>query len=55
MAGLEDPVWWRKRKWMAVKTTMTKGVIKCRAKKRVRVALSTAKPPHSHSTRDVPT
>lgn len=33
---------------------MTKGKRKCRAKNRFRVALSTAKPPHSHSTKVVP-
>lgn len=33
---------------------MTNGKIKCNAKNRFRVALSTAKPPHNHSTRILP-
>lgn len=33
---------------------MAKGRRKCRAKNRFRVALSTAKPPHNHSTRVAP-
>lgn len=32
-----------------------KGSVKCRVKKRVRVGLSTEKPPHSHSTNVWPT
>ena len=34
---------------------ITNGSIKCSAKKRVRVALSTANPPHTHWTTSVPT
>jgi hypothetical protein len=34
--------------------TITKGRIKCSAKNRLRVGLSTANPPHSHSTNELP-
>jgi hypothetical protein len=34
---------------------MTNGIKKCSAKKRSSVALSTAKPPHTHCTSSVPT
>jgi hypothetical protein len=34
---------------------MTNGIKKCSAKKSVNVALSTAKPPHTHCTSSVPT
>jgi hypothetical protein len=33
---------------------MPKGSMKCSAKNRVKVALSTAKPPHIHSTNVTP-
>lgn len=36
------------------KATITNGRRKCRAKNRLRVALSTAKPPHNHSTSGEP-
>lgn len=52
--GLLDPVWWRNRKCAAVAPTIMNGRMKCRAKNRLRVALSTAKPPQIHSTRVFP-
>lgn len=48
--GFDDPVWCRNSKWMIISARITKGKMKCSAKKRLSVALSTAKPPHSHST-----
>lgn len=36
------------------RATITNGKRKCRAKNRLRVALSTANPPHNHSTRGGP-
>lgn len=53
--GLFDPVSCRKRRWRTVMAAMTKGKRKWKAKNRVRVALSTEKPPQIHSTRVVPT
>lgn len=52
--GLLDPVWWRKRKCMIVRATAANGVTKWMAKNRVSVALSTANPPQTHSTKAVP-
>lgn len=52
--GLLDPVWWRKRRCRMERAASTKGRRKCRAKNRVRVAESTAKPPHNHSTKVFP-
>lgn len=52
--GLFDPVSWRNRRWTIAKAAMMKGRIKWNAKKRVRVALSTEKPPQIHSTKVVP-
>lgn len=49
-----DPDWWRNIKWRATRAVMTNGRIKCRAKNRLRVALSTANPPHIHSTKVFP-
>lgn len=46
--GLLDPVSWRKIRWIKVAAAMTKGKRKWKAKKRVRVALSTEKPPQIH-------
>jgi len=48
--GLFDPVWWRKRRWRITTATKIKGKIKWMEKNRLSVALSTAKPPHIHST-----
>lgn len=50
-----DPVSCRKRRWIIVKAAMIKGKRKWKAKNRVRVALSTEKPPQIHSTRVLPT
>lgn len=46
--GLFEPVSCRKRRWMIVAAKMTNGSRKWKAKKRVRVALSTEKPPQIH-------
>jgi len=53
--GLLDPVSCRNRRCRIVIAAMTKGNRKWKAKNRVRVALSTEKPPQIHSTRVVPT
>lgn len=52
--GLLEPVSWRNRRCTMTMAAMMKGRRKCRAKKRVRVALSTEKPPQTHSTKVVP-
>lgn len=52
--GLFDPVSCRNSKWIATSAVIINGRIKWKAKKRVRVALSTEKPPQIHSTRSVP-
>lgn len=52
--GLFDPVSCKKRRWTPAKAATTKGRIKWKAKKRVKVALSTENPPQIHSTRLVP-
>ena len=46
--GLFDPVWCRNKRWINTIAAITNGIRKCSAKNRVRVALSTAKPPHTH-------
>lgn len=46
--GLFEPDSWRKRRWRSVAAAITKGNKKWNAKKRVRVALSTEKPPQIH-------
>jgi len=46
--GLFDPVWCRNRRWISIIAAIIKGIRKCNAKNRVRVALSTANPPHTH-------
>jgi hypothetical protein len=46
--GLFEPVSWRKSRWSIVKAATTKGNKKWNAKNRVRVALSTEKPPQIH-------
>lgn len=48
--GLLDPVWWRNMRWIITIARIMKGKMKWIAKNRFRVALSTAKPPHIHST-----
>jgi len=40
--------------WRAAKADTMKGTKKCKVKNRVRVALSTAKPPHSQVTSVAP-
>ena len=52
--GLFDPVSWRKSKWTIASAAIMNGRIKWKAKNRVRVALSTEKPPKIHSSRFVP-
>lgn len=52
--GLLDPVSCRNKRCTITRAAMINGRRKCRAKNRVRVALSTEKPPHTHSTRLVP-
>lgn len=52
--GLLDPVSCRNSRWTAAKAEIIKGKIKWKAKNRVRVALSTEKPPQIHSTKLVP-
>lgn len=54
-SGLFDPVSWRKRRCRAVAPIITKGSRKWKAKNRVRVALSTEKPPQIHWTKVLPT
>ncbi len=53
--GLFDPVSCRKSRWSMVTAAMMNGSRKWNAKKRVRVALSTEKPPQIHWTRVLPT
>lgn len=52
--GLLEPVSCRNRRWTITRAVMMNGRMKWNAKKRVRVALSTEKPPQIHSTRVVP-
>lgn len=52
--GLLDPVSCRNRRWTMAMAAIIKGSKKWNAKNRVRVALSTEKPPQIHSTRSVP-
>lgn len=52
--GLLDPVSCRKRAWIRVAATAANGRMKWNAKNRVRVALSTEKPPQIHWTRSLP-
>lgn len=53
--GLLDLVSCRNKRCTAARAAMMKGRMKWKAKNRVRVALSTEKPPQIHSTRFVPT
>lgn len=52
--GLLDPVSCRNKRWIVASVAMINGRMKWKAKNRVRVALSTEKPPQIHSTRLVP-
>lgn len=52
--GLLDPVSCRNNRCTITRAEMIKGRRKWKAKNRVRVALSTEKPPQIHSTRSVP-
>lgn len=52
--GLFDPVSWRKSRCTITSAVMINGRMKCRAKNRVSVGLSTEKPPQIHSTKEVP-
>lgn len=52
--GLLDPVSCRNRRCTIARVAMMKGRMKWNAKNRVRVALSTEKPPQIHSTKSVP-
>lgn len=52
--GLLEPVSWRNKRWTIARAAMINGRMKWNAKNRVRVALSTEKPPQIHSTRVVP-
>lgn len=52
--GLFDPVSCRNSRWTSTKAVMMNGRIKWKAKNRVKVALSTEKPPQIHSTSVVP-
>lgn len=52
--GLLDPVSCKNRRCTMTSATMMKGRMKWKAKNRVRVALSTEKPPQIHSTNVVP-
>lgn len=53
--GLLEPVSCKKIRWIIVIAATIKGSRKWNAKNRVRVALSTEKPPQIHWTRVVPT
>jgi len=48
--GLFDPVSCKNKRWSIDKAAIIKGRIKWKAKNRVRVALLTENPPHSHWT-----
>jgi hypothetical protein len=52
--GLLDPVWCKNNKWIIVAAAAMKGIKKWNVKNRVKVALSTAKPPQTHCTRSTP-
>lgn len=53
--GLLEPVSCKKRRWIRVAPAITNGKRKWKAKNRVRVALSTEKPPQIHCTNASPT
>lgn len=52
--GLLDPVSCRNRRWTSTRAVIMNGRMKWKAKNRVKVALSTEKPPQIHSTSVVP-
>lgn len=52
--GLLDPVSWRNRRCTIASAAIMNGRMKWNAKNRVKVALSTEKPPQIHSTKLVP-
>jgi len=47
-SGLFDPVWCKNNRWTITAAATINGNKKWKVKNRVRVALSTAKPPQSH-------
>lgn len=53
--GLFDPASWRKMRCTTAAAAMMNGRRKWKAKNRVKVALSTEKPPHTHCTSVLPT
>jgi len=53
--GLFEPVICKDARWMIVRAAKTIGMIKCKAKNRVNVALLMENPPHNHSTIEGPT
>lgn len=53
--GLNDPRSWRKIRWVMSEANRANGRRKCRAAKRVSVALSTEGPPQIHGTTVLPT
>lgn len=52
--GFEDPVECKKNTWSIAAAANTKGSKKWKEKNRVRVGLSTEKPPHTHNTTEWP-
>lgn len=52
--GLFDPDWWRNKRWIALNAAIINGITKWNPKNRFKVALSTANPPHTHSTKYLP-
>lgn len=46
--GLFDPLWYRNSRWIIVTAAIANRIMKCYAKNRGRVAMSTANPPHTH-------
>ena len=52
--GLFLPVWCKNNKWIILNPAIIKGRRKCSEKNRVKVALSTANPPHIHITKSPP-
>ena len=53
-SGLFDPVSCRNSRWTIVIAAIVNGIRKFSAKNRVKVALSTANPPHTHYTTSFP-
>lgn len=51
---MEDPDWCRNSKWIIITAKIINGRMKWIAKNRLSVALSTANPPHIHSTKVFP-